>query len=182
MNKRAIPTRMMAPPHGLRTLSHLLLLTVTLVPMTARAQREASACRCVGLANTPLLETVEGTHISSTFGPRLNPIFGTPELHEAVDIAAPMGEPIHAAADGRVTIAWLCGTYGNYVRILHAGDMATGYAHLSRFAKGIYSGAHVKAGQVIAYVGSTGLSTGPHLHFEVFVKGRPVRPVCACGR
>ncbi len=127
---------------------------------------------------TTLLDTA--SRISSAFGPRLSPIFGRPEIHDGVDIAAPMGTPIHAAADGVVSIAWLCGGYGNYVRIRHGNETATGYAHASRFAQGVYSGAHVTAGQVIAYVGSTGLSTGPHLHFEVFVKGRPVRPACAC--
>lgn len=112
--------------------------------------------------------------------PAHQPIFGTPEMHTGVDIAAPLGTPIHAAADGVISIAWLCGGYGNYVRIRHGDGIATGYAHASRFAKGIYSGARVTAGQIIADVGSTGLSTGPHLHFEVLVKGQPVRPACAC--
>jgi murein DD-endopeptidase MepM/ murein hydrolase activator NlpD len=125
-----------------------------------------------------LLDTA--TRISSSFGPRTSPIFGTPEMHTGIDIAAPMGTPIHAAADGVIAIDWLCGGYGNYVLIRHANETATGYAHASGFARAIYSGARVTAGQVIAYVGSTGLSTGPHLHFEVFVKGRPVSPACAC--
>jgi murein DD-endopeptidase MepM/ murein hydrolase activator NlpD len=114
---------------------------------------------------------VNATRISSGFGPRMNPVFGNPEIHTGVDIAAPLGTPIHAAADGVISIAWLCGGYANYVRIVHGNGIATGYAHASRFAQGIYSGARVTAGQVIAYVGSTGLSTGPHLHYEVLVKG-----------
>jgi len=68
------------------------------------------------------------------------------------------------------------------VRIRHGDDAATGYAHASRFARGVYSGAHVKPGQIIAYVGSTGLSTGPPLHYEVFVNGLPVKPTCSCTR
>jgi murein DD-endopeptidase MepM/ murein hydrolase activator NlpD len=171
-----------------QTLAAGLTLAALLVPATARAQKEPAACGCADLPQTGegesplrmLLDTA--TRISSAFGPRLSPIFGTPEMHTGVDIAAPMGTPIHAAADGVISIAWLCGGYGNYVRILHANSIATGYAHASRFARGIYSGAHVKAGQIIAYVGSTGLSTGPHLHFEVFVKGQPVKPTCSCMR
>jgi murein DD-endopeptidase MepM/ murein hydrolase activator NlpD len=156
------------------------------LPAAARAQKEPVACGCADFVQTDgkasalrmLLDTA--TRISSAFGPRISPIFGTPEMHTGIDIAAPMGTPIHAAADGIISIAWLCGGYGNYVRIRHGNDTATGYAHASTFAKGIYSGVHVVAGQIIAYVGSTGLSTGPHLHFEVLVKGQPVRPACAC--
>jgi murein DD-endopeptidase MepM/ murein hydrolase activator NlpD len=157
--------------------------TALALPVTARAQ-QAPALPCQVMAEIDAMRTliVNGTRMSSGFGPRMNPVLGTPELHEGVDVAAPMGEPIHAAADGMVIIAWLCGSYGNYVRIRHADDIATGYAHVSRFAKGIFSGVHVKAGQVIAYVGSTGLSTGPHLHYEVFVKGWPVKPSCSCTR
>ena len=171
-----------------QTLAAGLTFAALLVPAIARAQREPAACGCAGLPQSGekesplrmLLDTA--TRISSAFGPRLSPIFGTPEMHTGVDIAAPAGTPIHAVADGVISIAWLCGGYGNYVRIRHSNDAATGYAHASRFARGIYSGAHVKAGQIIAYVGSTGLSTGPHLHFEVFVKGHPVKPTCSCTR
>ena len=170
----------------------LLLLTVALLPPLVPRAHSATAisaaferCGCSYLVQsgspsplTLLLDTA--ARISSAFGPRISPVFGTPEMHTGVDIAAPLGTPIHAAADGIISIAWLCGGYGNYVRIRHGNDTATGYAHASRFAKGIYSGVHVAAGQIIAYVGSTGLSTGPHLHFEVLVKGQPVRPACAC--
>jgi murein DD-endopeptidase MepM/ murein hydrolase activator NlpD len=188
---------MPAPPHheAMKKRRTLLLLAAALMPPLAPKAQPATAagaaferCGCSdvmepGKSPSPLTMLLDtATRISSAFGPRLSPIFGTPELHEGVDIAAPMGTPIHAAADGVVSIAWLCGGYGNYVRIRHGHDTATGYAHASRFARGIYSGAHVKAGQVIAYVGSTGLSTGPHLHYEVFVKGRPVKPQCACTR
>lgn len=161
---------------------------VAAVVYMALATTEANAqtpCGCVfSEGNTPsvIALLVNGTRISSGFGLRANPIFGTPEIHTGIDIAAPLGTPIHAAADGVISIAWLCGGYGNYVRIRHANGIATGYAHASRFARGIYSGARVKAGQVIAYVGSTGLSTGPHLHYEVLVKGWPIRPACSCAR
>jgi murein DD-endopeptidase MepM/ murein hydrolase activator NlpD len=170
-----------------RTLAAGLTFAALLVPAIARAQKEPAACGCSGLPSgeteSPLRMLLDtATRISSSFGLRTSPIFGTPEMHTGVDIAAPAGTPIHAVADGVISIAWLCGGYGNYVRIRHGDDAATGYAHASGFARGIYSGAHVKAGQVIAYVGSTGLSTGPHLHYEVFVKGRPVKPTCSCTR
>ena len=185
MRRKPLPFARFTPMlAGLRkSVAVVAVIAVMLVPLTARAQ-QGSALPCQVMAETSTMRTliVNGTRMSSGFGPRTNPILGTPEMHEGVDVAAPMGEPIHAAADGLVIIAWLCGSYGNYVRIRHAGDIATGYAHVSRFAKGIFSGVHVKAGQVIAYVGSTGLSTGPHLHYEVFVKGWPVKPACSCTR
>jgi len=163
-----------------------LMLAALLLPVTASAQRDsATPCSCQLIeTNAAVLTTllVDGTRVSSGFGPRMNPVVGNPEIHTGVDIAAPLGTPIHAAADGVISIAWLCGTYGNYVRILHGNGIATGYAHASRFARGIYSGARVTAGQIIAYVGSTGLSTGPHLHYEVLVKGFPVKPFCSCPR
>ena len=172
-----------------RAIAGSVVLIALLMPVAAHAQQQADAtepCGCSGLTETQATPVgtllVNCTRISSAFGPRRNPIFGTPEIHTGIDIAAPLGAPIYAAADGIVTIAWLCGGYGNYVLIRHANDTATGYAHASRFARGIYSGARVKAGQIIAYVGSTGLSTGPHLHFEIFVKGQPVRPACGFAR
>jgi murein DD-endopeptidase MepM/ murein hydrolase activator NlpD len=170
-----------------KAIASATLFAASLAPVTARAQKEPAACGCSGLPTgekeSPLRMLLDtATRISSSFGPRLSPIFGTPEMHTGVDIAAPAGTPIHAVADGVISIAWLCGGYGNYVRIRHGDDAATGYAHASGFARGIYSGAHVKAGQIIAYVGSTGLSTGPHLHYEVFVKGHPVKPTCSCTR
>jgi murein DD-endopeptidase MepM/ murein hydrolase activator NlpD len=124
---------------------------------------------------------VIGTRISSGFGMRIHPIFGNWAMHWGVDIAAPLGTPVHAVADGIIAIAGRIGGYGNYLLLRHSG-YATGYAHASRFAQSIYPGAHVSRGQIIAYVGSTGLSTGPHLHYEVFVKGWPVRPACSCAR
>lgn len=185
MTSRHVPA--LIPRALWKAIASTTLFAASLAPVTARAQKEPAACGCSGLPagekEYPLRMLLDtATRISSSFGPRLSPIFGTPEMHTGVDIAAPAGTPIHAVADGVISIAWLCGGYGNYVRIRHGDDAATGYAHASGFARGIYSGAHVKAGQIIAYVGSTGLSTGPHLHYEVFVKGRPVKPTCSCTR
>jgi murein DD-endopeptidase MepM/ murein hydrolase activator NlpD len=186
MKRQQEPPNAKAFTHRLRLVRLLSAVIMISLPVAARAQKEAVSCGCAGFVQkadnvSPLRMLLAGaTRISSAFGPRISPVFGTPEMHTGVDIAAPMGTPIHAAADGIISIAWLCGGYGNYVRIRHGNDTSTGYAHASTFARGIYSGVHVVAGQIIAYVGSTGLSTGPHLHFEVLVKGQPVRPACAC--
>src|SRR3546814_7836744 len=95
-------------------------------------------------------------------------------MHDGIDIGARYGSPIHAAADGTVAFAGRNGGYGNFVRVKHSGAITTGYGHMSRIA--VRAGAHVHAGQVIGYVGSTGLSTGPHLHFEVRKNNRPINP------
>ncbi|GAF27404.1 membrane proteins related to metalloendopeptidases [Moorella thermoacetica Y72] len=113
--------------------------------------------------------------ITSPFGPRVDPVRGGSSFHTGVDIAAPMGTPVHAAADGVVAVAGWMGNFGNAVYIQHAGDMVTIYAHLSQIA--VQRGQQVKAGEVIAYSGSTGKSTGPHLHFEVRLHGQPVNPI-----
>lgn len=123
---------------------------------------------------------INGTRISSGFGMRIHPIFGYWAMHWGVDIAAPYGTPIHAIGSGIIEEAGPKGGYGNYVLVRHSSTCATGYAHAGRFAPGIHPGAGVKRGQVIAYVGSTGLSTGPHLHYEVLMKGWPVNPACGC--
>ncbi len=98
-------------------------------------------------------------------------------MHRGVDFAAPSGTPIYAAGDGVVEKASRFGSYGNYIRIRHAGSMQTAYAHLRRFAKGMTPGTRVSQGQVIGYVGSTGRSTGPHLHYEVIVNGTQANPM-----
>ncbi|WMS42827.1 M23 family metallopeptidase [Acuticoccus sp. MNP-M23] len=113
----------------------------------------------------------------SGFGQRRHPILRRTRMHNGVDYAAPRGTPIYAAGDGVVKQAgWKAG-YGRWVSIRHANGYETGYAHQSRIAKGIKPGVTVKQGQVIGYVGTTGLSTGPHLHFEVKVNGRHVNPL-----
>ena len=113
-------------------------------------------------------------HITSTFGWRMHPILGFMKLHKGVDIGAAYGSPIYAVGDGTVSFAGRAGGYGNFVKLAHAGGLETGYGHMSRMA--VSRGAHVARGQVIGYVGSTGMSTGPHLHWEVWRGGVSVDP------
>ncbi len=112
--------------------------------------------------------------VSSGFGMRLHPLLGFMRMHRGVDLRAGWGAPIVAAADGRVASAGWSGGYGKQVEIAHAGGIATSYSHMSRIAAA--PGQMVRQGQVIGYVGSTGLSSGPHLHYEVSRNGRPVNP------
>ena len=119
---------------------------------------------------------VDGARISSGFGMRRHPILGYNKMHKGVDFAAPTGTPIYAAGDGVVEVAGRKGAYGNYMRIRHNSKLKTAYAHMSKFKKGMRAGKTVKQGDVIAYVGSTGRSTGPHLHYEVLVNGVQVNP------
>ncbi len=127
-----------------------------------------------------LLRTpVDGARITSNFGPRRHPVLGFRRSHQGVDFGAGTGTPILAAGDGVVVEARRWGGYGNWVRLRHANGWETGYAHTSRYAKGIRAGVRVKQGQVIAYVGSTGMSTGPHLHYEVWRNGQRVNPIGA---
>jgi murein DD-endopeptidase MepM/ murein hydrolase activator NlpD len=124
-----------------------------------------------------LLKTpISGARISSTYGMRRHPILGYSKMHQGVDFAASTGTPVYAAGDGVVKQASYFGSYGNYVKIQHTGQYASAYAHLSRYASGIRPGARVKQGQVIGYVGTTGRSTGPHLHYEIHSHGRQVNP------
>jgi murein DD-endopeptidase MepM/ murein hydrolase activator NlpD len=95
-------------------------------------------------------------------------------MHAGIDFAAPYGSPIYAATDGIVEYAGRHGGHGNYVKLRHGGGIATGYAHMSRIAASV--GDHVRRGQVIGYVGSTGLSTGPHLHYELYRNGQTINP------
>ncbi|MEM1086088.1 MAG: M23 family metallopeptidase [Pseudomonadota bacterium] len=117
---------------------------------------------------------INGARLSSSFGMRRHPISGFNRLHKGTDFAAPTGTPIFAAGHGTVERASRYGGYGNYVRIRHANGYKTAYAHLSRYGRGVRSGARVRQGQIIGYVGSTGASTGPHLHYEVYINGKPV--------
>ena len=125
-----------------------------------------------------LLRTpVDGARVTSTFGRRRHPILGYTRAHQGVDFGAGTGAPILAAGDGVVIQAGRLGGYGNWLRLKHSGGWDTGYAHISRYAKGIRPGMRVRQGQVVAYVGSTGLATGPHLHYETFQNGRRVNPL-----
>ena len=120
---------------------------------------------------------IDGARLSSHFGMRKHPILGYSRMHRGTDFAAPSGTPIYAAGNGVVEYAGRKGGYGKYVRIRHGGSYKTAYAHMKGFAKGIKKGARVKQGQVIGYVGTTGRSTGPHLHYEVHVDGKQVNPL-----
>ncbi|MFZ0268522.1 peptidoglycan DD-metalloendopeptidase family protein [Caulobacter sp.] len=127
-----------------------------------------------------LLRTpVDGARITSTFGMRKHPVLGYTRGHKGVDFGAGTGTPILAAGDGVVLEARRWSGYGNWLRIRHSGQWDTGYGHISRYAKGIRPGVHVRQGQVVAYVGSTGLATGPHLHYEVWLKGQRINPIGA---
>lgn len=122
---------------------------------------------------------MDGARISSGFGMRTHPILGYSKMHRGVDFSAPTGTPILAAGDGTVDMASRNGGYGNYVRINHGSGYSSAYGHMSKFAKGIARGAKVRQGQVIGYVGSTGLSTGPHLHYEILANNVQVNPAQA---
>ena len=118
---------------------------------------------------------INGARLSSPFGMRKHPIDGFNKMHKGTDFAAPMGTPIMASGDGIIKKAGWCGGGGNCVKIKHNSTYQTIYAHMSKFARGIKPGVRVKQGQTIGYVGSTGKSTGPHLHYEVIVNGKKVK-------
>ncbi len=120
---------------------------------------------------------IDGARLSSRFGMRKHPVLGYSRLHKGTDFAAPRGTPIYAAGDGVVESAGRNGAYGKYVRIRHNSTYKTAYAHMKRIAKGMRRGRRVVQGQIIGYVGSTGRSTGPHLHYEVLRGGRQVNPL-----
>lgn len=127
---------------------------------------------------TALLRTpVNGARLSSGYGMRRHPVLRYSRMHRGIDFAAPIGTPIYAAGDGRIEVLGRNAGYGNYIRIDHRGGYATAYAHLSRFARGLKRGSTVRQGEVIGYVGNTGLSTGPHLHYEILVDGEQVDPL-----
>ena len=117
---------------------------------------------------------INGARLSSPFGMRKHPIDGFNKMHRGTDFAAPLGTPIMASGDGIIKKAGWCGGGGNCVKIKHNSTYQTVYAHMSKFARGIKPGVRVKQGQTIGYVGSTGKSTGPHLHYEVIVNGKKV--------
>ena len=120
---------------------------------------------------------IEGARVTSRFGPRRHPTLGYTKAHKGVDFGARSGTPIMAAGDGVVMRAGPLGSYGNFLLIRHANGFETAYAHLRGFAGGVERGARVRQGEVVAYVGSTGRSTGPHLHYEVREDGKAVNPM-----
>ena len=117
---------------------------------------------------------INGSRLSSPFGVRKHPILGYNKKHTGTDFAAPMGTPIMASGSGTITRAKWCGGGGNCIKIKHNSAYETVYAHMQSFAKGMRVGKKVRQGQIIGYVGSTGMSTGPHLHYEVIVRGKKV--------
>ena len=129
----------------------------------------------VGEQRSGLLAPVASRGISSNYGRRRHPILGYSRMHAGIDFRASYGSPIYAVQDGTVQFAGRHGGHGNYVKLSHGGGLATGYAHMSRIA--VASGTRVRRGQVIGYVGSTGLSTGPHLHYEMYRNGATVNPM-----
>jgi hypothetical protein len=125
-----------------------------------------------------LLRTpVNGARVSSGYGDRRHPILGFTRVHKGIDFAAPTGTPVYAAGDGTILEMVRKGSYGKYIQIYHNGLYATAYAHLSGYAGRLQRGSKVRQGQIIGYVGSTGRSTGPHLHYEVIEKGRQINPL-----
>ncbi len=129
-------------------------------------------------ARKALMRTpIDGARLSSGFGKRKHPILGYTKRHTGVDFAAPRGTPIYAAGNGTITYAGNKGGYGRYISIRHNGSYTTAYAHMKGFARGMSTGKRVNQGQVIGYVGTTGRSTGPHLHYEIIRNGRKTNPL-----
>jgi murein DD-endopeptidase MepM/ murein hydrolase activator NlpD len=126
---------------------------------------------------TLLRTPVAAAHITSGFGMRMHPLLGYTKMHKGVDFGASIGTPIFAAGNGTIEVIGFENGYGRYIKIRHNGNLATAYAHMSRFAANMFQGAHVNQGQVIGYVGMSGRATGPHLHFEVHVNGQQVNPM-----
>jgi murein DD-endopeptidase MepM/ murein hydrolase activator NlpD len=125
-----------------------------------------------------LLRTpVDAARITSGFGMRFHPILGYSRMHRGVDFAAPTGTAVYAAGDGVVSFAGRSSGYGNYIELTHNQQYATAYGHLSGFARGLHEGTRVRQGEVIGYVGMTGMATGPHLHYEVHLNGEQIDPL-----
>ena len=144
--------------------------------LTAIAPRAAvlpfAAPRTVSI---PSRIPVEGVRLTSEFGMRWHPVIGGRRAHKGVDLAGPIGTPVHATADAVVGKAEWFSSYGLYVALEHGGDIETRYGHMSRL--NVYAGQHVRKGDVIGYIGTTGRSTGPHLHYEVRISGVAVNPI-----
>ncbi len=126
------------------------------------------------IKKTLMKTPINGARLSSSYGMRKHPILGYNKMHQGTDFAAPMGTPIMASGSGKILKAGWCGGGGNCVKIRHNSTYSTVYAHMSKFARGIKKGVRVKQGQTIGYVGSTGMSTGPHLHYEVIKNGKKI--------
>jgi murein DD-endopeptidase MepM/ murein hydrolase activator NlpD len=125
------------------------------------------------ILKTPL----DGARLSSSFGMRKHPISGFNKMHKGVDFAAPIGTPVYAGGNGVIEMVGTNGGYGKYIRIRHNNEYKTAYAHLSSYKKGVSKGVRVSQGEVIGYVGSTGRSTGPHLHYEIIYQNKQINPL-----
>ena len=134
-----------------------------------------SAISRPGRVSIPSRVPVEGVRLTSDYGMRWHPVVGGRRAHKGVDLAGPVGTPIHATADGVVSKAEWFSSYGLYVSLEHGGDLQTRYGHMSRL--NVASGQQVRKGDVIGFIGSTGRSTGPHLHYEVRIAGSAVNPI-----
>ncbi|MFC1673963.1 peptidoglycan DD-metalloendopeptidase family protein [Pseudomonadota bacterium] len=129
-------------------------------------------------AKKALMRTpIDGARLSSHFGKRRHPVLGYTKMHKGTDFAAPPGTPIYAAGDGTIEMSGWNGSFGKYVRIRHNSEYSTAYAHMKSIKRGTTKGARVRQGQVIGYVGTTGRSTGPHLHYEIMRRGGQVNPM-----
>ena len=128
----------------------------------------------IASVNVPSRMPLDSATLTSDYGMRTHPVLGGRRNHKGIDLAQPTGTPVYATADGIVSRAEPFSSYGNYIQIEHGGEMQTRYAHLSGYA--VASGEQVRKGQLIGFVGSTGRSTGPHLHYEVRVAGEAVDP------
>ena len=120
---------------------------------------------------------IDGAKLSSTYGMRMHPILGYNKMHRGTDFAAPKGTPVYAGGNGIIEFVGRNGSYGKYIRIRHNNEYKTAYAHLNGFNKGISKGVRVNQGQVIGFVGSTGRSTGPHLHYEIIFQDKQINPL-----
>lgn len=130
-----------------------------------------------GIRKALLRTPINGARLSSSFGRRKHPVLGYTKMHRGVDFAAPSGTPIYAAGDGVIEKRHRWGSFGNYIRIRHGDGFSTAYAHMKSFARGQSAGGRVRQGAIIGYVGTTGRSTGPHLHYEVHKNGGQVNPM-----
>ena len=144
-------------------------------PVAANSFAAAPAPVTTARVSIPSRMPVEGVRLTSDYGMRWHPVIGGRRAHKGVDLAGPIGTPIHATADAVVGKAEWFSSYGLYVALEHGGDIQTRYGHMSRL--NVSAGQHVRKGDVIGYIGTTGRSTGPHLHYEVRIAGVAVNPI-----
>lgn len=172
-----------SPIEASRTIKHVMLANMQLISSEISMQAGDTVRFSIGnsgkisndmFLNTPLSEHA---HINSTFGQRLHPVSGKWVGHQGLDYPAPRGTPIRATAQGEITFIGTQNGYGKVIFIMHDNDYSTVYAHQSRFKRGLKKGATIEKGQVIGYVGSTGIASGPHLHYELRVNNQPVDPI-----